>query len=314
MIQESLLKMFSLGYVAKDIPEDEVYIDIYPIELHPNIDGEITTPNPIEHDAVDSDGNIDSLVVIKTTLIKAKWVPFGDTNRLEPPTVCKGETVVLYRYGDTDKYYWTTLYNELDKRKLEKRTIILSNKQSIEIDNSELLEKTYYVTIDTINKSIHLHTDDSDGEYTTYDIAIDTASGVLTVIDGKENMIELNSSEDTLTINTNSKINTNTTDATHYTSNDIVNNVDNNKTNNISNDKTNNIGNNKTDNIGSRYQINLSTFAVSNGGDELLKILTDFVQATSDAIGIGNLGAPVPMDGGTKSALAGIKARIEGFM
>jgi len=296
MLKNSLLEVMSVGLVAKDIIEDDMYVDIYPIELYPNVDGEVTTETMLGNDVTDIAGAVENIKINKSALIKAKWLPDGDTNRLEPPTVCKNELVKLFRYGDSEKYYWCTLFNELDKRKLEKRTIVLSNKQTVMVGKDELLKQTYFATMDTINKILHLHTADNDGEYTMYDIAIDTKEGMLEITDAKDNKILLESKDDIWTIKSNKTIHTITNDTINDSALTIKNNTA-----------------NKTDQIDQHYQINLKTYAVNNGADELIQTTMDFVQAVIDAIGVGNAGMPVPMDGGTKSKLSAIKARYQGF-
>jgi len=297
MITESLLKTYSLGVVARDILEDELYVDIAPIEVQTNIDGDLTLGSNIKAMTTDMSGGTDSINLDRTDLIKARWLPDGDTNRLEPPTVCRGEIVKIFRYSDSDHYYWNTVFNQLGLRKLEKRTIVVSNKQSIDLPPEKLLENSYYTLMDTINKIIKLRSSDTDGEYTTYDVTIDTAEGQFEIVDGKSNQILWDSRTDTLTTTTNEAIKTNTKNTTHN-----------------STDSIHNLTKNKTDDIGQHYQINLKTYAVNNGSDELIQTLTDFVQACHDAIGIGNMGFGVPMDGATQSAFDAIKARLQGFM
>jgi len=282
MITESLLKTVSVGIVARDILEDDLYVDVYPIELHPGRDGELTRVTKHKNVITDTYDNIEHLNVTQTDLIKARWLPDGDTNRLEPPTVCKGETVRLLRYSDTDVYYWTTLYNQLELRKLEKRTMVVSNKASILVPVEDLLKHSYYTTVDTINKIVHLHTSTTDGEYTSYDITIDTKEGMLEITDGKGNRIFLESQDDRMTIEANKEIVTNTT--------------------------------HRTSNVRQHSQTNVKTWHVSNGADELVKTLSDFVQVVHDSVGDGNLGIPVPMSSGTQSALDAIKARLDGFI
>ena len=282
MLRQSLFRTISIGIVAKDIEEDSVYVDVYPIELQLGKDGELTAETLSSNTVTDVNSGVEVIKLSRTDLIKAKWLPDGDTNRLEPPTVCKGEKVRILQYGDSDEYYWNTPYNELDKRKREKRTIVISNKRSTNIPVDELLDNSYYATVDSINKIVHIHTSDTDGEFTTYDIAIDTDKGLLEITDGRNNRIILDSPADTLTTEVNNELIDNSTD--------------------------------KTDNVKNHYQINLKTLAVSNGSDELIKLLTDFAQVVHDATGTGNLGASVPMDGGTQTALADIKNRLKGFM
>lgn len=280
---------FGLGRVANDIEEDDQYVDIYPIEIHPNKDGDVTSADKITETVSDIDGVFETTQVVGSTLIRAKWLCSGESNRLEPPTVCKGETVRLYRFGNMDAYFWEPMFNELHLRKLEKRSIILSNKRSLLKGARGLFSKTYYVVMDTINKFIRLHTDDSDGEYTTWDIEIDTKAGKLTIIDGKGNEISIDSLVDMLYLHTNKDI--------------LL------KTKNL----TTEVAINKSETIGSHYGVDLKTYHVYNGRDELIQVLVDLAQACSDDIGIGNLRLPVARSEATKQAYADIKSRLEGF-
>lgn len=206
---KSDFSLVALGFVAKDKIEDDNYIDVYPAELQPGKNLELSEVENKNDIAVDKDGNIDIILNTKSTLIKAKWIPFGGDNQLGAPDVCKGEKVLLFKYSDLDQYYWSIFENDLRLRKNEKKTIILSNRPHITKDGSEL-DKVYYITIDTINKFIRLHTDDSDGELCVYDIELNTKEGTLTILDGLDNEITLDSEDGSLTINTNSTVITNT--------------------------------------------------------------------------------------------------------
>lgn len=306
-MQQSLFKIYSLGQVVKDIKEDSQYIDVFPVELHPGKTGELSIPEINNTSISDINKTVETIIVAKTTTIKAKWLAIGTPNKLEPPTVCKGETVLLFRYADTDNFFWSTIYNELHLRKREKHTMILSNKESIaDGQTQEVLEKSYYITYDTINKFIRLHTDDSDGEFCTYDIEINTKDGFLTVIDGLENEITLDSTLDKLYIKTNKDILTETDNHTRNVTTD--------ETVDIGNNRTSTIGNNKKETIGNKYQIDLKTYAVSNGADELMALLVETMQAVIDIQHTGNLGIPTSIDDGSKSVFADLKSRYAAFM
>ncbi|MDQ6990756.1 MAG: hypothetical protein Q9M11_03390, partial [Mariprofundaceae bacterium] len=111
--------------------------------------------------------------------------------------------------------------------------------------------------------------------------------------------------------NSTATITNNTTDEVTEASASITNNTDV-STNTSKTSITNNTAA-KTDNVSAHYQVNLKSYAVDNGADELITVISDFIQAVSDGMGIGNVGAPVPFDAGTISSLAAIKARIDGF-
>jgi len=201
-MDKSLLRIYSLGYVAEDYVEDNPFLNVVPIEDITDITGNLTDSVLEENENIDNDNKIEKTIKQKGYTVRAKWFNLMEPNRLTAPNLCKGETVILWRYANSDIYLWTNMYNELDKRKLEKATYVFSNKRSIAGD----INAVYYFTIDTINKRIRLHTDASDGELTTYDIDIDTKNGIFTIIDGKDNQIELDSANDKLTITINKDI------------------------------------------------------------------------------------------------------------
>jgi len=203
-MKTSALHVYSLGMITHDLPEDDVWAEVHPLEQMSGSNGIIDDTNIENAKVLNIHGETIVTKIIKSTKIMCKWLNDGDNNRLTPPSVCKGETVRIYRYGNTDKYFWGTIYNELDLRKREKATYVYSNKGTIE--DKTLLEKVYYWTIDTINKFVRLHTDDSDGELTTYDFEINTKDGTVTLIDGKNNSMELDSAKEDFTFNANHDI------------------------------------------------------------------------------------------------------------
>jgi len=296
MIDESLLKNVSMGLVAKDIIEDDVYVEVFPFELQVGKDGEITKEAHHSASVTDNNGGVANVNIRQTDLIKARWYPNGNTHVLTAPNVCKNEVVMLWKYSDADEYYWTTAYNQLELRKLEKRVIVVSNKASIDISPDALMENSYFIAMDSINKLVHIHTSTTDGEYTTYDIGLDTKEGVFTLTDGKENHFKLDSQTDTFTLSSNSKIITKTKDTTNSPSNSLTNNT-----------------NTKVDNVGKDYAINVPKYHVTNSTCELIATISDFIQAVNDGLGIGNMNMPVPFDAATQSKFMALKAKIDSF-
>jgi len=300
---ESQFKPYSIGYVVEDILEDSLMLKVYPVEKvsaahneasyeatvkqdtitrlvpDPTVPGDTNYTDTVKYTTVDKTGKKHVDIISKTNVIVAKWLPIGYSNRLEPPTVCKGETVQLIRLANSDKYYWHTIYNELDLRKLEKATYVYSNKQTIE--DPTKLKDVYYHQVDTINKHVKLHTDDSDGEYTTYDIDIDTKNGTLQIIDGKGNEIYLESQANKLTINLDDYILNAATSSTVNTT---------------------------------KSSTNTSKFNVTNTSGELVALLSEFIQAVHDMTGSDAQGGTVPVTGSSQSVFDNIKARVDTFI
>lgn len=205
---KSKLEFYSLGMVAQDIAENSFEVEVFPMEITTAKGGDLNAPSTANTSSVSSTGEHSNTVVDRNRNIKATWLALGASNRITPPNVSKGETVMIYNYAGTDKYYWVTMDNEMDLRQNEKATFFFSNKKGVVTDG--LLEKSYYFTVDCINKFIRLFTNKNDGEYTTWDVSINTEKGVMSIKDGKGNFIELDSSKDKLTITTLKDVEVNT--------------------------------------------------------------------------------------------------------
>ena len=199
-VGESSLKIFSIGYVIKDKEPDTDIIEVYPVETLPLTDGNVAAfKEVVKGGVVDRNDQSVTLKIERSYYVKARWLAWGDNNRLTPPDVVTGDTVLLFRYADNETYYWTKIHTEPTIRKQETVKYVYSNTPQSLTPITE--ENTYWVSVSTREKHIRLHTSDNDGEHTTYDIEIDTAEGTLTIDDGKGNYIHLNSKDNDLIIN-----------------------------------------------------------------------------------------------------------------
>jgi hypothetical protein len=192
--QASKLRFYSLGTVAENKKPSSKEVEVTPIEEMPMLDGELA---PVATDynakAVDNLGSSYEATVEATTTIKAKWLPLGDANRVTAPDVRRGEMVVLYKFGDTDKYFWTTMNEDLKLRKLE--TVIYAFSATTN-ESAEMNAQTFYfIEISTHKKLITLHTSMDNGEPFGYDIQLDTGNGKLVITDDIGNFILLDSSQ-----------------------------------------------------------------------------------------------------------------------
>ena len=187
----SKLHLYSLGVVAANKPLDSKDIEVTPIEDAPLLDGEIT--DNLEQYASKGTtplGEHYEATVQSTVSVKATWLPFG-SNRMTAPDVRRGETVVLYRFGDVDKYYWTTLQQDMRLRKLETVVFAFSNTRDEAVTADA--KTSYYFEVSTHRKLIHLHTSNSDGEPFVYDIQLNTKDGSLIIQDDIGNYFSFDS-------------------------------------------------------------------------------------------------------------------------
>lgn len=188
----SKLSLFSLGIVLETKSRTSDTIKVYPVEELPFVDGNISSfSKSYKNTGVNAKGVSQKIDLSSSVTLEAKWIPDGVDNRITSPDVVAGETVKIYRFADTDEYYWATLMREPKLRRKETVCYGFSNIDS-GIDSFDK-ESSYWFEVSTHDKHIKLHTSNNDGEPFTYDVMLDTATGSLTINDNIGNIVTLNS-------------------------------------------------------------------------------------------------------------------------
>lgn len=203
--RESGLKLYSLGIVAVTKDKGSDAIKVTPIEVLTLGNKKLSEEkNNYKVEMPDAKGIKRSSQIESESMLIAKWIPFGHSNRLTPPDVVAGETVILFRFADTEEYYWTTIFREPKLRRLETVNYGYCNiPQGLEAFDKQT---SYWFEVSTDQKYIKLHTSKNDGEPYEYDITLDTEKGNLLIDDNAGNSIELNSEQNKLSILTNTDV------------------------------------------------------------------------------------------------------------
>lgn len=190
--QMSRLRLYSLGTVAANKPLNSNMIEVTPIEDLTMVDGEISDNTQIyKAKGVDRNDADYQLELNTTSTITAEWMPIGSSNRATSPDVRRGEMVAIYRFGDTDKYYWTTFKNDLRLRKLE--TVIYAFSGTTKETDGVSPNTHYFLEISTHNKTVTFHTSKGNGEPFAYDVQFNTKEGFITIQDDDGNFFTLDS-------------------------------------------------------------------------------------------------------------------------
>lgn len=143
-------------------------------------------------------------------MIKAKWIPFGNSNRDTAPDVRKNETVLIFRFADEQEYYWDTIFREPELRRLERVRYSYCNRpEGLEAYDDDT---SYWLEYSTVDQHVWLHTSDNNGEPCKYDIKIDSKAGTVTIKDDIGNIIHLDSPSGVLETTTTNKVIFNTGD------------------------------------------------------------------------------------------------------
>jgi hypothetical protein len=191
--QTSMLRFYSMGLVAANKALNSNIIEVTPIEHLPFADGQLTdTGTSIQAQGTDVNGAQYSTQLASSLTIPATWTPEGSPNRVTAPDVRRGEYVKLYQFGDADKYYWTTSGLPA-QRKLETVTHAFSGSSDEAADLTH--ENSYYHEVSTHQGTITLHTSQSNGEFTTYDIQLNAKEGYFRMQDGVGNYIIMDSTQ-----------------------------------------------------------------------------------------------------------------------
>lgn len=195
----SKLHMLTLGIVAQDRSLNSTVIKVYPIEIIPNVDGELvpSTAN-LEGSGLDLNDNEYAVTVNISNYIEADWLSLS-TNRTTAPNVVKGEQVIVWNYADTDQYYWTSMGRDDSLRKLETVVYHYSNVRDNLGDTPKSQANQYTIEVSTHGKHITVKTAKNDNEPFLYTLQINTHDGCVFIKDDVGNIILLDSKNTNIT-------------------------------------------------------------------------------------------------------------------
>ena len=287
----SQLYLYSIGIVAEDRKESSTRVKVYPTEFAYGISGDLDADEDIKEQLQNNEGEHQSISFKTQNYIEADWLSWGG-NRVTAPDVRKGETVLIWRFGGTDQYYWMPRAYEPDLRTTEKAIYYYSNQKKA--NGSPKLEDSYNFIVDSINKTVSMHTPTNNGEKVGFDVAFDTENGILTIQDSRENTIILKSQEDTLTITTKKKVIMETEEMEvkskklAWESEELT----------FKADKT---------------TFNTEKVSFKNNMGELIDVLSTLTEKMIQEQHIGNLGAPTPLQPPFIQAYTEANTKIKSF-
>lgn len=195
----SLYRLISIGTAATNKALNEDIIEVWPTEHLSYVDGEITNALvKLEAKGEDAQGQkYESFVMVSATL-RAKWKPNG-TNRTTPPDIRRGEKVEIWRYADTDKYYWSVMGSDDEKRKLE--TVVHSYSGTQDEEEKDVNpENSYQTEVSTHKKLMRITTSKKNGEKVGYTVLLDGGNGLFGIADDMGNFIQMDSEAEELTM------------------------------------------------------------------------------------------------------------------
>ena len=200
MFKSSTIKFISMGIVAADKPETSKFIEVYPVELLPNVVGEITSAaKSVPRTGTDASGSVYNVTLDVGMSVKAEWM--GSTNRRTSPNVRLGEQVKLYTNSSTGEYWWESSGRDDDLRRLETITWTWNASGVGTDEDIEITPNNHYsFTMDTRNQLITFTTSKDNGEPFLYTFQLNTCDGQFTFKDDVENIIQVDSAATKITL------------------------------------------------------------------------------------------------------------------
>lgn len=188
----SKLRFYSMGLVATDKADDTHDIQVIPIEVIPTVTGAVgDVESKVEVSGKDSEDVGYTVELNFSNTITATWMPMG-SNRLTSPNLVKDEQVLIWQFGDTDRYYWSPLGRDDDLRLLETIVFGIAARAS-EDDELDPANNMYTLEVSSHGQHITLRTTKDLGEPFAYTFQLNTGEGQVTLSDDNDNLIELSS-------------------------------------------------------------------------------------------------------------------------
>jgi hypothetical protein len=280
------LNIYSIGVVAVDKVADNLYVEVFPLEILPTVADDLS--KQIEESASTEDiyGMVNEVKITKGYTIRCKWLPISNDDRLTPPDVRKGERVVIYRTYNTDIFFWDIIGSSKQHRGLEHIVWQFSNKKEFNVLPTP--ESAYTFTLSTRDKLIELKTVETDNEKTSYTLTLNTGEGISEFIDTHGNNFKLDSVNDVFESNIVKDVTIKIgNDTTMEIGNDYGIAIKNNSTTTIDNDESVSVKNNSSTEIGKTLNYKIGEDSTIDVGKELkVKIGSGATYEVGDALNI----------------------------
>lgn len=192
----SKLHYYSIGVVVKDSNRKEEPIEVWPVEIILGMDGELDgAPTQYKSNGIDAAGKKYQVEVNSSESLPCEW--FGSTNRRTAPNVRAGESVLIYRVGDEDRFFWRCMGRTDELRRGERVVYTWSDIPEDDVEARADESNSYRLEINTFDGIVQFTTVDTNGESYTYDFTLNTKEDFFEFSDNVGNSLLLNS-KDTL--------------------------------------------------------------------------------------------------------------------
>lgn len=185
---------YSIGMVVKDLVAGELEVEVWPVEIVVNMNGQLDGES-IEYgsNGIDAKGTPYDVKLLSSESITCEWLK--ETHRRTAPNVRAGERVDIWRFGDSDTFYWSSKGREDHLRRGERIVYSWSDVPESDVGTDADLTNSYTLEIDTFNGLVEFTTVKANEEPFRYQWTINTKEGFFRLMDDVGNFILLNSTD-----------------------------------------------------------------------------------------------------------------------
>ena len=195
---ESKYRILSLGVVVANNDNESPTIQVKPLEMLGFSDGEIKTDmvsKTVEFETYRQQSRVAAETRAKSNAtlqsapyLTAKWHPIGRSQRITPPSVAKGERVLIFQFENAPEYYWETVGNDHTYRKQERVVYIV--KADTDYGEGADEQNSYRLEIDSRNMAIKLTTSKKINEFCTWKLDMNLVKGVFSIENGMKDVLK----------------------------------------------------------------------------------------------------------------------------
>lgn len=197
----SPMKSWGLATATENrIPSNGNKLLVTPIQQTPLMAGELSSQVTTSNATVlDSTGATVQTTLKSGSAVEAMWWPH-DTRVMDAPMIRRGETVELYRYADSNKWYWREMGMDTGKRRGDRYRIGISANANNDRGANGTLDDNYVLDINGPGGMVSLTTSESNGEAAGYALNVDTCNGRILLGDNIGNNFSLDTKNQILTV------------------------------------------------------------------------------------------------------------------
>ena len=182
----SVVIPYARGIASRNIRPNENSLDVILDEPFATLNGELTTDKgTLDTGGFDVNEEEYSASIKVGYTVPCNWLKEG--NRVSRPDIRRGERVIIYRYHDSDKYFWRELGMDQNLRRLETITFLVSANPSNDDQDEPSPENSYMFEISTHTGKMSYSTTMLNGELAAFFGEINPMKGTIKHHDEKSN-------------------------------------------------------------------------------------------------------------------------------